>query len=88
MIYAVNIQKQAKKKLLSLAAKDRSRLAEAIHSLASDPDSDALDVKQMKGMVELRWRMRVGNWRVIYDRDDELCIIDIERIGARGDVYK
>jgi mRNA interferase RelE/StbE len=88
MTYAVTIQKQAKKKLLALVAQERNRLAESISVLSSNPDSDLLDVKQMKGVVEPRWRMRVGNWRVIYDRDDTLCIIDIERIGARGDVYK
>ena len=88
MTYTVNIQKQAKKKLLSLVAQERNRVAEAINSLAANPDSEALDVKQMKGLAEPRWRMRVGNWRVIYDRDDVLCIIDIERMGARGDVYK
>jgi len=46
-----------------------------------------LDIKAMKGEEKL-FRLRVGDWRVIYSRDDTVRIIGIEKIGARGDVYK
>lgn len=54
--------------------------------LSCNPDSRTLDIKKLTG--EIYWRLRVGNWRVIFDRDDEVQIIKIERIKARGDVYK
>lgn len=42
-------------------------------------------------MLHCRWishRLRVGQWRVIFERDDEVKIIAIEKIKPRGDVYK
>lgn len=54
--------------------------------LSYDPDSKALDIKKLAG--EEYWRLRVGSWRVVYDRDDVVKIIKIERIKSRGDIYK
>lgn len=54
--------------------------------LARNPDDPILDVKQLAG--SWLWRLRVGTWRVIYDRQDEVRIIAVERIGPREDVYK
>lgn len=45
-----------------------------------------LDVKKLVG--EEGWRLRAGSWRIIYDKDDVVKIIKIERIKSRGDVYK
>ena len=54
--------------------------------LSYDPDSKTLVIKKLVG--EEYWRLRVGNWRIIYDKDDIVKIIRIERIKSRGDVYK
>ena len=67
---------------------DRHRIAEAIHQLGIDPDDKRLNVKKMQGDVSNTWRLRLGAWRVIYAKDDKVRVIAIERIGARGDVYK
>jgi mRNA interferase RelE/StbE len=44
------------------------------------------DIKKLQG--EPYFRLRVGKWRIIFDRDDEIKIIAIEKIKSRGDVYK
>jgi mRNA interferase RelE/StbE len=88
MTYDLTIHKQARKKLLAMPANHRHKVAQAIHSLGANPDSPLLDLKLMQGSAATLWRMRVGDWRVIYDRNDALKIIAIEKIGARGDVYK
>ncbi|MFA6409250.1 MAG: type II toxin-antitoxin system RelE/ParE family toxin [Gammaproteobacteria bacterium] len=85
-MYRLVIHKQAAKKLKSLSSKDRLRITDKILELSYDPDSQNLDIKKMTG--EPYWRLRIGNWRVIYDRDDCLKIIQIERIKPRGDAYK
>ena len=86
MSYTIIIRQQARKKLQSLAKPDRLRIADKINQLGHNPDAPELDVKKLEG--EPGWRMRVGGWRVIFDRQDELKILAIEKIGSRGDVYK
>ncbi len=86
MTYSIIIRKQAKKKLQSLGRPDRTRIAEKIVLLGQNPDSTELDVKPLTGQPN--YRLRVGDWRVIFDRQDDVKIIAIEKIKPRGDVYK
>ncbi len=86
MTYALVIKQQANKKLQSLSSIERVRIAEHIQLLGLNPDDPVLDIKKLVG--EPYYRMRVGNWRVIFDRQDEVRIIAIEKIKPRGDAYK
>jgi mRNA interferase RelE/StbE len=86
MTYALVIKQQAKKKLQSLSRVERVRIAECIQLLGLNPDDPMLDIKKLVG--EPYYRMRVGSWRVIFDRQDEVRIIAIEKIKPRGDAYK
>lgn len=86
MRYTLLIKKQAKKTLQSLTRTDRNRIAEKIHLLGKNPDNPNLDIKPLQG--EPYYRLRVGQWRIIFDRDDEVKIIAIERIKPRGGAYK
>jgi len=86
MPYVVLIRRQAQKKLQSLAADARARLAEKIDQLGNNPDDPALDTKRLSGVP--LWRLRVGDWRVFYDRRDAVKVIAIEKIKPRGDAYK
>lgn len=86
MPYAVIIKRQAKKKLQSLNRVDRNRIAEKIVSLGENPDNPELDIKLLTGRH--LYRLRVGDWRILFDRQDDLKIIAIEKIKPRGDVYK
>jgi mRNA interferase RelE/StbE len=86
MKYKVLIQKQARKKLLALPNSQKHRIAEKIQWLGDDPDNVKLDVKKLTGLPY--YRLRVGHWRIIYERDDQIKIISIEMIKPRGDAYK
>ena len=86
MPYKVLIRRQAQKKLQSLDRKERSRLAERINELGRNPDDSALDIKRLAD-VPLH-RLRMDDWRIIYDRQDAVRIIAIEKIKPRGDAYK
>jgi len=72
--------------LQSLPRPEKNRIAEKILLLGDDPDDVNLDVKKLQG--EPYYRLRVGKWRIIFDREDEIKIISIEKIKPRGDVYK
>lgn len=86
MSYTLYIKRQAQKKLKSLGRPDRFRIVEKIEQLAVNPDNPELDTKKLEG--ELYYRLRVGDWRIIYDRQDDVKIIAIEKLKPRGDAYK
>ncbi|MCX7116371.1 MAG: type II toxin-antitoxin system RelE/ParE family toxin [Legionellales bacterium] len=80
------IKEQAKKALQSVPQPDRTRITEKIVLLGENPDNASLDIKKLQG--EPYFRLRVGQWRIIFDRDNEVKIISIEKIKPRGDAYK
>jgi mRNA interferase RelE/StbE len=43
--------------------------------------------KKLVGEKEELWRVRVGDYRIIYSIDDSIFIVDIGRVGRRKDVY-
>ncbi|SNY93518.1 mRNA interferase RelE/StbE [Cohaesibacter sp. ES.047] len=85
-MYQVAYKSQAVKALRRIQPKRAKTIRNAINSLAEDPDSPALNVKPLSGRDG--FRLRVGDYRVLFDRDDGIKIISIEKIGPRGDVYK
>lgn len=86
MTYKIIMKKQAEKKLRDLRATERERIADKIYMLSLNPDDLRLDIKKLTG--EPFYRLRVGDWRVIYDRQDKIKIISIQKIKPRGDAYK
>lgn len=84
--YTLLIKKQAKKTLQSVSQPDRTRIAEKIVLLGKNPNNASLDIKKLQG--EPYFRLRVGQWRIIFDRDSEVKIISIEKIKPRGGAYK
>lgn len=56
----------------------------AILGLASNPRSG--NVRPMVGMTA--WRLRVGEYRVIYDISDKKLTVLVLKIGARKDIYR
>lgn len=84
--YTLLIKKQAKKALQNVPHPDKTRITEKIVLLGDNPDNKSLDIKKLQG--EPYFRLRVGQWRIIFDRDNEVKIISIEKIKPRGDAYK
>ncbi|MFN7097083.1 MAG: type II toxin-antitoxin system RelE family toxin, partial [Gammaproteobacteria bacterium] len=82
-----NISNSARKKLRSLARDERNRIAEKIYRLGLNPDDEQLDVKLLEGCPGF-YRLRVGDWRVIFTRYYEIKLVVIEKIKSRGDAYK
>lgn len=84
MTYQIVVMPSAKRALSKLERKIGERIAQAIEKLADDP--------RPKGCVKLTgiegWRIRVGDWRVVYDIDDNRVIVFIIRIADRKEVYK
>lgn len=88
MRYTVFIGRRAQKQLKSLPATIQERIAESIGMLGNNPDNPALNVKALTNDPESQYRLRVGSYRVKYDRDDGIKIVEVVRIGHRKDVYR
>ena len=85
-MYQLKYRKQARNYLARLAYKIKITIVDRLHQLARDPDNAEYDIKALKGRIG--YRLRIGRYRVIYTRHDEHLIIEIVKIGSRGDIYK
>ncbi len=80
----ITYSKQASKSLRAMQPKTAQRILAAIEKLAANPASPDLDIKALQARDG--YRLRVGDWRVIYSQDG--IILAIEKIAPRGKVYK
>lgn len=76
----------ARKTLSKLDADNRRRILKKLEALAEDPFNAQLDVKRLAGTDG--FRLRVGDWRVIYDRNEDELVVLVIKLGGRGDIYK
>jgi mRNA interferase RelE/StbE len=85
-MYEILIKASAEKEIRRLSHEMRERITSAILSLRDEPRP--LGVRKLKGRDEEGWRIRVGDYRVLYQIDDELRQATIYRVGHRRDVYR
>lgn len=82
--YRLTIKPSAAKELEQLAEPVASRVETKIAALANDPRPDG--VKKLKGNLAL-WRIRIGDYRVIYSIDDRTHVVDVVRVRHRSKAY-
>lgn len=83
--YRIEIKSSAAKELLKLPRKMIPRVVTVINELAENPRPQG--VKKLAGF-ERTYRIRVGDYRILYDIFEKKLIIEIIRIRHRKDVYK
>ena len=81
MSYKIKLSKKAQKFILKLEQKEQQRILKAIYKLPFDGD-----IKQLKGLSQ--YRLRVSDYRIIYEMYNDVLLIRVINIGNRGDVYK
>jgi mRNA-degrading endonuclease RelE of RelBE toxin-antitoxin system len=74
--------------LLKLTLVIQERIAEHIGMLANNLDDPALDIKKLTNDPEAKLRLRVGSYRVKFNRDNGIRIDEIVRVGHRKEIYK
>jgi mRNA interferase RelE/StbE len=82
--YRVVIQRSAEKEIAKLPQAIRQRVVDAILSLESDPRPHG----SQKLAGEDAYRIREGDYRVVYSIEDEIVTVTIVRVGHRSDVYR
>lgn len=83
--YAVTFSRSARKQLEKLPASLVERIFPKIESLASN--SRPAGCKKLKGAENL-WRIRVGDYRVVYAVNDSMQAVDIIAVRHRSEVYR
>jgi mRNA interferase RelE/StbE len=83
--YNLEIKASARKDLARLQPAIASRIVEAIEILADEPYPAGS--RKLKGF-DFRYRIRVGDYRVIYEIRNSILTVYIIRIGHRKDIYR
>ena len=85
MAYAIVFTSVAERELKRIALRDRERISARIDGLAAEPRPAG--VKALQGGGGLL-RLRVGDYRVLYEVRDTEVIVIVVRIGHRREVYR
>ena len=83
--YTIHIDRSAEKTLRKQPRTVAARLIKAIFALADDPHPPSS--RKLEGYDFLN-RLRVGDWRVIYDVESGRLVVRVLKIGPRGGVYE
>ena len=85
MAYRIEITAAAYRVLKKLSVDVAQRIARAIDALARDPRPPG--VKKLEGDEEL-YRVRVGDYRIVYQIQKRLLVVLVVTIGCRREVYR
>jgi mRNA interferase RelE/StbE len=84
MAYILQIPKTVQKQLQNISEPFHSHIIESLQQLKDDPRfGNAIKMKGSEG-----YRLRVGNYRILYDINDTEEIITLRRIAHRREVYR
>ena len=86
-VYAVEISPSAQRQMMRLPRDVRDRIIARLHALADNPRPPG--VVKLKGRRRRdEYRIRVGDYRVIYQIFDDVLVVLIVRVANRRDVYR
>lgn len=85
MPYRIEFKSEARRRLLHLDRPLRRRIEARINALADDPRPHG--VETLTGPEKL-YRVRVGDYRIIYTIEDRVLMVLVVRVGHRREVYR
>ena len=84
MKYRVLLEPHAERAIRKLAPDIRERVLRAAYNLGEDPRP--FGYIKLRGATD-RYRIRVGDWRIIYEIQDDVLTVLIVDVGARDSIY-
>ena len=82
--YSVRVQRSAAREIEAVPRKDRERIIERIRTLSDDPRPPGS--KKLSGREA--YRIRQGDYRVVYTVSDENRLVMVSVVAHRGDAYR
>ena len=85
-MFSIEYSKAARKALRSMPRNTAGLIMEKIETLAADPFAPNNNVRRLTNHPG--YRLRVGDWRVVYLVHEQALLIAVVRIAPRGEVYQ
>lgn len=82
--YSLEIKRSAARELEQVPLKDRRRIVTRIQALAHDPRPPGAE--KLSGQE--RYRIRQGDYRILYEIENQILRVMVVKIGHRRDVYR
>jgi len=86
MAYTIRIKRSARKELAAIPLPQRRRIAAKSDALGENPRPQG--ARKLRGTQEAAYRIRVGDYRIIYLIEDDRLVVCVMSIGHRKDVYR
>lgn len=84
-MYQLKVHHQVAKKLHKLSPKEYLKISKSLHRLAKTGKSPQM--KKLSGKYQGSYRLRIGDWRILFTKDEKRKIISLLCFGSRGDIY-
>jgi mRNA interferase RelE/StbE len=84
-VYTVNVTRSAQKEIRALDGIMRVRVVQSIRSLAVEPRPPGC--RKLVGAID-RWRIRIGDYRVIYSINDNNRLVEVNAARHRSKAYE
>jgi len=82
--YKIEIKKSATKEISKLPNKEIHRIIDKIQALSEEPRPNTC--KKLSG--DEKYRIRVGNYRILYSIEDNVLVVYIVKVGHRKNIYE
>ena len=83
-MYEIELRRRAQRALDRLPETDFQAVVEAIEELAQTPRPRGVEKVKTTGL----WRIRQGDYRIVYGIDDNQQLVTVVRIGHRREIYR
>lgn len=83
-VYRIILKKSAVKELEAIPKRDLTKIVERIHSLADEPRPQGVE----KLSAQERYRIRQGDYRIVYSIEDDVLTVCVVKVGHRREVSR
>lgn len=84
-MFKIDLSKTARKSLKKIDTNTVKRIVKALVTLSEDPTP--IGSKKLKGQTDDLYRIRVGDYRIIYTIKNDVLLVLVLTIGYRKDIY-
>ena len=84
--YEIKLDRKVEKDLKSVHPQDIKRIKAAIQELSKNPRPNSC--KKLKGKQQDFYRIRVGNYRIVYTIQDDILLVLVVRVCHRREIYE